>query len=152
MVLGQYWTLRTEYTVCDRRQVQVWRVEVDHSEPVFAHKIEKEFARILDYYEIEWVYEPRTFTLDLDEEGKILEAFSPDFYLPAEDLFVELTTMRPKLITKKNRKIRRLRELYPEVNIKLFKRQDLRNIMIKYGLDNHAASIIGTGAQDKNDE
>lgn len=122
------------------------------SEPVFAHKIEEEFARILDYYGIEWIYEPRTFTLARDDEGKTSEAFSPDFYLPAEDLFVELTTMRPKLITKKNRKIRLLRELYPEVNIKLFKRQDLRNMLIKYGLDAHAASIIGTGAQGNNDE
>lgn len=69
--------------------------------PVFVHPIEAEFARILDYYHIPWEYEPRTFALHWDDEGNITEAFSPDFYLPDSDLYVELTTLRPKLITKK---------------------------------------------------
>jgi hypothetical protein len=123
--------------------------EPNSTEPVFVHPIEEEFARILDYYGIQWQYEPRTFVLDQDDQGKGTKAFAPDFYLPAEDLYVELTTMRPKLISKKNKKIRRLQQLYPEINIKLFKRQDLRDMMIKYGLDEHAATIIGTGAQSK---
>lgn len=121
---------------------------VETAPPQFAHAIELEFARILDYYGVEWQYEPRTFALEWDEEGKVSEAFSPDFYLPDEDLYVELTTMRPRLITRKNRKLRRLKELYPDVNIKLFKRQDLRDLMIKYGLDEQAAVIVGTEAQD----
>jgi hypothetical protein len=116
----------------------------------FAHAIEAEFARILDYYGIDWQYEPETFVLERDEAGNVKEAFSPDFYLPNEDLFVELTTMRPKLITKKNRKIRRLQKLHPEINIKLFKRSDLRDLMIKYGLDEQAAAILGTEAQETN--
>lgn len=120
----------------------------DQQEIQFAHPIEEEFARILDYYGIQWAYEPRTFDLNWDEAGKVIEAFAPDFYLPAEDLFVELTTMRPKLITKKNRKIRRLLQLYPDIKIKLFKRQDLRNMLIKYGLDEQAAAIVGSEAQD----
>lgn len=114
----------------------------------FVHPIEAEFARLLDYYGIRWEYEPHTFELEWDEEGNLVRAFSPDFYLPDEDLYVELTTMRPKLITKKNRKIRRLQELYPDINIKLFKRSDLRDLMIKYGMDAHAAEIVGTEAQD----
>jgi len=116
--------------------------------PEFAHAIEAEFAHILDYYGIAWEYEPRTFVLERDEAGQVKEAFAPDFYLPQEDLFVELTTMRPKLITKKNRKIRRLQELYPEINIKLFKRSDLRDLLLQYGLDEQAAAIMGTEAQD----
>lgn len=116
-------------------------------DPDFAHPIEAEFARILDYYGIPWEYEPRTFPLSWDEDGNVLEAFSPDFYLPQEDLYVELTTMRPKLVTKKNRKLRELRALYPDINIKLFKRNDLRDMMIKYGMDEHAAKIVGTDAQ-----
>lgn len=119
------------------------------SEPqTFAHPIEEEFARILDFYGIRWQYEPRTFPLEWDEEGNITKAFSPDFYLPDQDLYVELTTMRPQLITSKNRKVRLLRKLYPDVNIKLFKRSDLRDMMIKYGLDEHAAKIVGTDAQE----
>jgi hypothetical protein len=113
----------------------------------FAHTIEEEFARILDYYGIEWEYEPRTFPLKWDEAGNVTQAFTPDFYLPQEDLYIELTTVRPQLVTFKNRKIHRLRELYPEVNIKLLKRSDLRDMMIKYGLDDHAAKITGTDAQ-----
>jgi hypothetical protein len=117
----------------------------------FAHSVEAEFARLLDYYGISWQYEPETFVLEADAEGNVKEAFSPDFYLPNEDLYVELTTMRPKLITKKNRKIRRLRELHPDINIKLFKRSDLRDLMIKYGLDEQAAAISGTEAQKPDD-
>jgi hypothetical protein len=120
----------------------------DQSQPEFVHPIEAEFARILDYYGIAWEYEPKTFVLEEDESGNVKEAFSPDFYLPDEDLFVELTTMRPKLITKKNRKLRRLRELYPDVNIKLFTRSDLRDLMIKYGMDEQAAAIVGIQAQE----
>jgi len=123
--------------------------EEEPSESVFVHPIEEEFARILDYYGIKWQYEPRTFVLAQDDQGNITKAFTPDFYLPAEDLYVELTTMRPKLISKKNKKIRCLQQLYPEINIKLFKRQDLRDMMIKYGLDEQAAGIIGTEAQSK---
>ncbi|MBE0409090.1 MAG: hypothetical protein IBX69_05090 [Anaerolineales bacterium] len=113
----------------------------------FAHSSERLFAQILDYYGIEWHYEPDTFPLEWDEEGNILEAFSPDFYLPNQDLYIELTTLRPHLITRKNRKLRRLKELYPEINIKLFKRNDLRSLMVKYGLDQEAKQISGTKAQ-----
>ena len=117
-------------------------------EPIaFVHPIEAEFARILDYYGIEWEYEPHTFALTKDDEGRITEAFSPDFYLPQQELYVELTTMRPKLITKKNRKIRRLKELFPHINVKLFKRSDLRDMMIKYGIDEQAENLLGTEAQ-----
>ncbi len=118
----------------------------------FSHPIEEEFARILDYYGIEWEYEPHTFTLARDEEGNVTEAFSPDFYLVQEDIYVELTVARPKLITKKNNKIRRMKELYPDISIKLFKRSDLRDMMIKYGMDDHAAKITGTEAQKYQNE
>lgn len=123
--------------------------EAAGSRLAFAHPIEEEFARILDYYHIPWEYEPRTFALAWDEQGNVTEAFSPDFYLVNEDLYVELTTLRPKLITRKNRKIRRLKKLYPDINVKLFKRSDLRDMMIKYGMDEHAAGIVGTEAQTK---
>ncbi len=119
----------------------------EKSSPCFAHPTEEQFARILDYYGIPWQYEPRTFPLQWDEAGNVVEAFTPDFYLPQQDLYVELTTLRPQLATAKNRKLRRLKELYPEVNIKLFKRRDMRDLLIKYGLDQEAARIAGTAAQ-----
>jgi hypoxanthine phosphoribosyltransferase len=116
--------------------------------PVFSHPIEREFARILDYYHVAWEYEPRSFALDWDATGRVTVAFTPDFYLPEQNLYVELTTMRPRLVTKKNRKLRRLRELYPEVNIQLWKRSDLRTLMLRFGLDEEAARIMGTLAQE----
>lgn len=115
----------------------------------FAHPTEETFARILDYYGIQWEYEPRTFPLEWDEEGNITEAFSPDFYLPGQDLYIELTTLRPSLTTRKNRKLRRMQELYPSVNVKMFKRRDIRNLMVKYGLDQEAEKISGTKAQEE---
>ena len=94
-----------------------------------------------------WEYEPRSFTLEWDEAGQVKVAFTPDFYLPDQDLYVELTTMRPRLVTKKNRKLRRMHELYPDINIQLWKRSDLRALMLRYGLDDEAARIMGTDAQ-----
>jgi hypothetical protein len=123
--------------------------DADPTPPQFVHPIEAEFARILDYYGIRWQYEPTTFPLEWDENGQVTVAFSPDFYLPDEDRYVELTTVRPKLVTIKNRKIRRLQELYPEVNITLLKRSDLRDMMLRYGMDEHAAGMKGTEAQEK---
>ena len=116
--------------------------------PQFSHPVEEEFARILDYYGIEWEYEPRTFPLQWDEQGNVTEAFTPDFYFPQQELYVELTTLRPSLATHKNRKLRRMQELYPEIHVKLFKRREMRNLMVKYGLQQAAARIQGTAAQE----
>lgn len=103
----------------------------------FGHPVEAEFARILDFYGIPWEYEPRTFILARDDDGNVTEAFSPDFYLPDQDLYVELTTMQPNQVRHKNRKLKRLHELYPEVNIKLFKRGDIRSLMLKFGVTDY---------------
>lgn len=103
--------------------------------PVFAHPSEEEFARVLDFYRIQWLYEPRTFPLEWDSEGNVTEAFSPDFYLPEQDLYVEITTQKQKLVWKKNKKIRRLRELYPDINIKIIYGRDYRSLLLKYGIE-----------------
>lgn len=116
----------------------------------FVHPAEETFAQILDFYGIPWEYEPRTFPLEWGEDGNVTEAFAPDFYLPEQDLYVELTTLKPQLSSNKNRKLKRMQELYPEVNIKLFKRREIRNLMIKYGLMDEAAEISGTKAQNNN--
>lgn len=100
----------------------------------FAHESEEEFAKLLDFYGIRWEYEPRSFPLEWDETGRVLESFNPDFYLPDIDLYIELTTLKQSLVTKKNRKIRRLRELYPNVRLKIFYGRDYRNLLFKYGL------------------
>jgi cytidylate kinase len=98
----------------------------------FAHPSELVFAHLLDFYGIRWEYEPRTFPLKYDDKGNITEAFSPDFYLPDSDLYVELTTMKQSLVTKKNRKMKRLLELYPEVKIRLLYQKDFEDLIFKY--------------------
>jgi len=104
----------------------------------FSHPSEEIFARLLDFYRIEWQYEPRSFPLQWDKDGHVVEAFTPDFYLPAFDLYVELTTMKQTLVTKKNRKIRLLRTIYPHVNIQVFYQKDIQDLIFKYGLAERA--------------
>ncbi len=108
----------------------------------FAHPSEKVCAEILDYYNIEWEYEPRTFPIRWDKHGKIIQSFTPDFYLPELDLYIELTTMSQKLVTKKNQKVRRLKEIYPEINIKIFYQKDFRNLLLKYGLHKKRKELL----------
>ena len=102
--------------------------------PKFAHEAELEYAKILDYYGVPWLYEPRTFVLEEDEDGKVTEAFTPDFYLPDQDLFIEVTVMKQSLVTRKNRKLRKLRARYPEIRIKLFYKRDLERLAQRFGL------------------
>ena len=109
-----------------------------HERTRFAHNSERQFAKLLDFYGIAWEYEPKTFVLEADREGNPVQAFSPDFYLPAYDLFIEITTLNQKLVTKKNRKIRRLRELYPDVTCKIFYQRDYLSLVRKYGLEDMA--------------
>ena len=106
-----------------------------HETVRFAHNSERQFAKLLDFYGIAWEYEPRTFELDWDRQQHPTQAFSPDFYLPGYDLYIEITTMNQKLVTKKNRKVRRLRELHPDVKVKIFYQRDYLNLLVKYGLE-----------------
>jgi hypothetical protein len=105
-----------------------------HEDVRFAHNSERQFAKLLDFYGIVWEYEPRTFTLEEDHEGNTAQAFTPDFYLPAYDLYIEITTLNQRLVTKKNRKARRLRELF-DVQIKVLYQRDYLNLLVKYGLE-----------------
>ena len=104
-------------------------------------------ARILDFYGIAWEYEPHTFPILWNLDGDVVESFSPDFYLAELDLYLEMTTLRQKLVRKKNRKLRRLRELYPDVRIKLFYARDFRALMLKYGKLALADALTGTAGQ-----
>jgi hypoxanthine phosphoribosyltransferase len=118
-------------------ETPVFQAYCGSEEPRFANDAELECARILDYYGIPWEYEPRTFVLEKDEEGRVVEAMTPDFYLPEQDLYLELTVMKQSLVTRKNRKLRKLRERYPDVKVKLFNRRDFERLARKYGLTHH---------------
>jgi hypothetical protein len=100
--------------------------------PRFAHASEEEFARLLDFYGVRWEYEPRSFPLEWDAAGQVVTSFTPDFYLPDLDVYIELTTLRPYLVGRKKRKARRLRELYPNIRLKVLYGRDLRRLVAKY--------------------
>jgi hypothetical protein len=103
--------------------------------PRFANDAERECAKVLDFYGVRWDYEPRTFVLEQDEDGRVTEAFTPDFYLPEQNLFLEITVMKQRLVTRKNRKLRKLRQRYPEVQAKLFYKRDIERLAQRYRLD-----------------
>jgi hypoxanthine phosphoribosyltransferase len=102
--------------------------------PRFANRIELECAKILDFYGVPWEYEPHSFVLECDDSGRVTSAFTPDFYLPEQELYVEVTIMKQSLVTRKNRKLRQLRELYPDVKVKLFYRRDFERLALRYQL------------------
>jgi cytidylate kinase len=108
--------------------------KVSLRQKTFANESEEMFANLLDFYRIAWEYEPRSFPIQYDRDGKPLEFFTPDFYLPEFDVYIELTTMKQAHVTRKNRKVRLLRELYPDVNIQVFYQKDFENLIFKYGL------------------
>jgi hypothetical protein len=113
------------------------RVRIERK--AFGHPSEEVFANLLDFYRIAWDYEPRSFPLQWDKDGKVAEAFTPDFYLPEFDLYVELTTMKQANVTRKNRKIRLLRAIYPHVNIQVFYQKDVQDLVMKYRLPERLA-------------
>jgi hypothetical protein len=101
----------------------------------FAHDSERQFARLLDFYGVRWQYEPHSFVLEHDADGAPVRAFRPDFHLPDHDLYIEITTLRQKLVTKKNRKARELMERYPGVRVKVLYQRDYLHLLVKYGLE-----------------
>ncbi len=118
-----------EYTADESALVQG---RSDAAEPAFVNPMEVEFARLLDFYHIPWLYEPTSFALNWSGD-QVSEMFTPDFYLPDQDLYVELTTMRQRLVTRKHRKIRRLRELYPGIRVRLLYNRDYYQLLAAYG-------------------
>jgi hypothetical protein len=122
-------------------------VDVRHPHPVFAHASEAEMARILDFYQVRWEYEPHTFPILWNLEGSVVESFSPDFWLPDLGLYLEMTTLRQKLVRKKNRKLRRVLELYPDLKVKLFYARDFRALMLKFGKLALVDELSGTPGQ-----
>ena len=119
-----------------------------HATADFAHNSERQFAKLLDFYGIAWRYEPHTFVLEHNAHGDPTQAFSPDFYLPAYDLYIEITTLKQKLVTKKNRKVRRLLEQHPEMQVKILYQRDYLHLLVKYGLEapSQRSERLGEGA------
>lgn len=98
------------------------------SRVLFAHASEAELARLFDFYRVDWEYEPRSFPIVWNERGRPVEFFTPDFYLPEYDIYIEVTVAKPVRNSRKNRKLRLLRSNHPWVNVKLFTRRDVERV------------------------
>jgi len=98
----------------------------------FAHPSEKTFASLLSLYGHKWEYEPIEFALAWNENGQPTRGFRPDFYLPELNVFIELTVLEQRLVTKKNAKIRAFRALYPEVELVVVYQKDFNDIVLKH--------------------
>ncbi len=109
----------------------------------FAHESERRFARILDFYGVAWEYEPVEFALDWGADRRPTSGFRPDFWLPEPGLFVELTTLNQRLVTKKNGKVRRMAQLYPDVRVTVLYQRDTLALLAKYGLAGDARTELG---------
>src|SRR5215213_6610478 len=116
-------------------ETPVFQASCGGQQPRFANAAELECAKILDFHGVPWAYEPRTFELEHDEDGNVVEAFTPDFYLPEQELFLEVTVMKQSLVTRKNRKLRKLRQKFPGIKIKLFYRRDVQRLAERYRLE-----------------
>jgi hypothetical protein len=109
--------------------------DLPHQRVRFAHNAEEQLAKLLDFYGVAWDYEPRTFELEWDEDGRPTLAFTPDFYLPQHDLYIEVTTLRQELVTRKNRKLRLMGKRYPDVQVRMMYQRDYLGLLVKYGLE-----------------
>ena len=119
-----------------------------HQRVAFAHNSERQFAMLLDFYLIDWEYEPTTFDIAWGRDGLATQRFSPDFYLPAFDVYIEITTLNQKLVTKKNRKVRRLMALYPDVKCRVLYQRDYLQLLVKYGLEQPSQGSLYAAAKE----
>jgi hypoxanthine phosphoribosyltransferase len=110
-------------------------VGLPYESVAFAHNAERQLARLFDFYAVRWEYEPHTFVLATDQHGHTTSAFAPDFWLPDHGRYVEVTTMDQRLVTRKNRKLRQLRALRPDIDVTLIYQRDYLALLAKYGLE-----------------
>ncbi len=126
---------RSMHLEIQRRDMDTMVINNDSEIPVLKTESEKEFAKILDMYHIDWKYEPKTFPIEWDDEGNITSAFSPDFYLTKFDTYIELTTMDQRYVTEKNQKVKKLRKLYPGTNVRIVYKKDFYSLVERFKTD-----------------
>ena len=88
----------------------------------FYSRWEANFARLLNYLKIKWKYEPKTFDLGLQK-------YTPDFYLPDSNEYIEVKNFLWKYSKERDKKFRKL---YPDIKLKLLLSNDYLKLQIKY--------------------
>jgi len=132
---GRFEEIRAYALARGAREIALDPLPASPAQTRFANDSEVEFAKVLDFYRIPWQYEPKTFPIEWWPDGRVKSSFSPDFYLTEMDTFLELTTMKQSLVTKKNRKVRLFRQLYPDKKLLIFYGRDFRKLAQKFGLE-----------------
>jgi cytidylate kinase len=118
------------------KDLNKYKAHTQNSQDIdFVHDSEKDFAEILNMYNIKWEYEPSEFPLEWDAEGNVSMGFRPDFYLPEFDTYIELTTMKQKYVTEKNKKVKLLQKLYPNININIVYKKDYHKLLNRFGIN-----------------
>lgn len=107
---------------------------VPSSVQTFAHPSELLFSQLLTLYGHAWIYEPLEFPLEWNDHGVPVRGFRPDFYLTERRLFIELTVSEQRLVTKKNQKVRRFRDLYPEIPLVVVYQRDFQDLLTHHDL------------------
>ncbi len=126
---------REQQLLIDKETKESYAISNTSDAPVLKNQAEIEFAKLLDMYQIDWKYEPKTFPIEWDAEGNITSAFSPDFYLTKFNTYIELTTMNQKYVTEKNKKVKKLRKLYPGTNIKIVYKKDFHSLVERFNMN-----------------
>lgn len=80
----------------------------------FYSRWEANFARILNLLKIKWVFQPESFDLKFQK-------YTPDFYLPEYDLYVEIKNFLSNYSAKRDKAFRKL---YPDKNLSLILRPE----------------------------
>ena len=112
--------------------------------PRFAHPVERALSGVLDELGVRWRYEPHTFVLGRHPSGSVSAAFTPDFYLPDLDLYLECSVARTGLLRRKRRKIEATQRRYGVV-VHLVRRSDFETLVRRWSLRGVASALERPG-------
>jgi len=87
--------------------------------PGFISTTHQEFASFLSRSAIAWRYKPRTFAIEWDAEGNLLDSITPDFYLPDCRQYLALSTEQENCAASIARRLRLLNRIHPELDVRL---------------------------------
>ena len=88
----------------------------------FYSRWEANIARLFNFLGIKWIHQPRTFDLGS-------QTYTPDFYLPDYDIYIEVKNFLGRYSKIRDRKFR---ELYPNTKLILLLKKDYLELERKY--------------------
>ena len=92
------------------------------NEIYFYSRWEANIARLFNYLGIRWQHQPKIFNL-------VSQNYTPDFYLPDDDIYIEVKNFLWKYSKIRDRKFRKL---YPDIKLTLLLKKDYLELEKKY--------------------